>query len=103
MDVRTPIGYAVAVFVHAIVYVAVCQTVFCAIGITIGCCGITASLCQNIARKFGILNENYKLDENVAKMKLELCDAIRLHIKANQLSIIRKRCQFLDESTHFFD
>lgn len=93
MNVKTPFGYVVCFLAQAAAYVINCGTSFGAIALTIGSCGIMVTLCQSIARKFKIFDENYKMNENrlekhIATMKLELCDAIRLHTEAKQLRTI---------------
>lgn len=86
-DVKTPIGYGVAILVQVAVYAIISEIIFGAIGITIGSCGIMISMCQTIARKFGVLNENYKIDQNAEKMKFEFRNTIHWHGQAKRLCL----------------
>lgn len=88
LNSRTPIGFALTILFEAAIYVMLCSTVFCAVGIAIGFCVMMMSFGENVERKFKALDENYKINKIKSKIKIELCAVVHLHSTVNELRII---------------
>lgn len=83
---KTPIGYLIAFLIQACFFEAMLQAACCALGMLIGFFLFMKAFGESLQRKIYNINQNYKFDKNVEEITFEICDFIRLHSDAKELS-----------------
>lgn len=76
----------------------VCHVVVCIGGLFIGFFGLMMSFGQNIQQKLNNLDENYRIDQNVAKIRSDLYDILKFHWQVKELSKIQWKSFSLSHS-----
>lgn len=84
---KTPIGYGVGYLIETFALIVNCHIAIMAVGVLIGFYGITISFGLILQRKFSEIFENFKIERNQEKIKLDLGDTIKLQTDLKMFSI----------------
>lgn len=86
-DLRSPLGYAASAPFFFTMFSLICYSVMCALGMLLACFGFIVAFGQHVDMKYENLTEDYKQNQNDAKIISGFCDFLCFSMKIRGLSI----------------
>lgn len=83
-------GYLVALFTECMAVYSIIQTAIPVPCFFIGSCCLLVAFAKDITSELDFLNIGGLSNEGRAKIKIRLCDIVRIHSDAKQLSVRKK-------------